>query len=144
MMDECIFCAIVAGRSPASVVYRDESCLAFMDIRPINPGHLLVIPILHATFLTDLQPEVGRAIFGAAHRLAGALRRSGLHAAGINLFLADGEVAGQEVFHIHLHVIPRFSGDGFGLRFAPSYGQHPPRQELDATATRIKMVLKLS
>jgi diadenosine tetraphosphate (Ap4A) HIT family hydrolase len=115
-----------------------------MDIRPINPGHLLVIPILHATFLADLQPDIGRSIFGVAHRLAGAVRRSGLRAEGINLFLADSEVAGQEVFHVHLHVIPRFAGDGFGLRFPASYGQHPVREELDATATRIKTGLEPS
>ena len=108
-MQACVFCEIVAGRSPASVVYRDESCIAFMDICPINAGHLLVIPIEHATYLSDLNPHVGGVLFGVAQRLSAAVRKSGLKVEGINLLVADGEAAGQEVFHVHLHVLPRFS-----------------------------------
>jgi len=74
--------------------------------------------------------------------MAAAIRRSGLTAEGINLFLADGKVAGQTVFHVHLHVLPRFSGDGFGLRFPADYGRLPPRKELDAHATAIKNTLR--
>ena len=136
-MNACVFCDIVAGCAPASVVHRDERCMAFMDIRPIAPGHLLVIPNDHAAFLGDLDPDDGRAMFAVAQRLAAALRRSGLPADGINLHVADGAVAGQEIFHVHVHVIPRFAGDGFGLRFPASYGRHPSRSELDAAAARI-------
>lgn len=141
-MPDCVFCEIVAGREPASVVYRDELCTAFMDIRPVNPGHLLVIPNRHATYLADLPAETGAQLFRVAQRLAAALRRSGLRCEGVNLFLADGEVAGQEVFHVHLHVLPRFRGDGFGLRFPPGYGRRPPRPELDETAGRIRAALE--
>jgi diadenosine tetraphosphate (Ap4A) HIT family hydrolase len=138
----CVFCDIIAGRSPASLVYRDEYCIAVMDICPVNPGHLLVIPVNHATHLADLQPRVGGALFEVAQRLAAAIRASGVKAEGINLLLADGEAAGQEVFHVHLHVLPRFRGDGFGHRFPPQYGQRPPREQLDADATAIRTSLE--
>ncbi len=118
-MEECVFCDIIAGRSEASVVYRDDWCIAVMDICPVNAGHMLVIPTNHATHLADLQSGTGAALFEAAQRLAAAIRRSDMKAEGINLLLADGEAAGQEVFHVHLHVLPRFQGDGFGHRFPP-------------------------
>ncbi|OFW28947.1 MAG: HIT family hydrolase [Acidobacteria bacterium RIFCSPLOWO2_02_FULL_65_29] len=140
-MEACVFCEIIAGRSQASVVYRDDDCIAVMDICPINAGHLLVLPVKHATYLADLDPRVGGALFGAAQRLAAAIRRSGLKAEGINLLLADGEAAGQEVFHVHLHVLPRFRGDGFGHRFPPHYGQQAPREQLDANAGAVKTSL---
>lgn len=134
----CIFCEIVAGRAPASVVYRDDRCVAFMDLNPVTPGHLLVVPLVHATALADLPVADGHAVFEAARRLAGAIRRSGLRAEGINLFLADGEAAGQEVFHVHLHVLPRFSDDGFGLRHPPGYPQRAERSVLDQNAAVIR------
>jgi histidine triad (HIT) family protein len=136
-MQGCIFCDIVAGKATASVVHRDEQCIAFMDVRPVTPGHLLVIPFAHAPYLTDLEPTLGGHLFSVAQRLAAGIRRSGLRADGINFFLADGEAAGQEVFHVHLHVFPRFKGDGFGLRFSPEYGQRVARERLDREATAI-------
>lgn len=141
-MAACVFWEIVSGRSPASVIHRDDVCVAFMDICPVNPGHLLVVPARHATYLCDLDPDVGRALFGVAQTLSQAVRLSGLKAEGINLFLADGEVAGQDVLHVHLHVLPRFTGDGFGHRFPPGYGQQPPRAELDANARAIRHALE--
>ncbi len=77
-------------------------------------------------------------MFKVAMRVAGALRQSGVKCEGINLFLADGEAASQDVFHVHLHVIPRFRGDGFGVRFGPNYGVEPNRKELDVVAERIR------
>ena len=140
-MEHCIFCEILAGRQPVSLVYRDERCAAFLDIRPVNPGHLLVVPIRHAADLAELDEEDGAQLFRVARRLAAALRRSGVRCEGVNLFLADGVVAGQEVFHVHLHVVPRYAGDGFGLRFGPDYGRRPPRPELDEIAGRIREAL---
>ena len=96
-MSDCIFCDIIAGRAPVSIVHRDETCIVFMDIKPVNAGHLLVVPIAHATYLADLDPATGSALFAVAHRLAASVRTSGLRVEGINLFLADGEAAGQEV-----------------------------------------------
>ena len=131
----CVFCDIVAGRGPASVVHSDETVLAFLDIRPLATGHLLVIPRAHAPYLADLDPAVGGHMFGVAQQMAAALRGSGLPCQGVNLFLADGEAAFQEVFHVHLHVIPRNPGDGFRLHARP---RHPSRGELDSVAGRVR------
>ena len=140
-MTTCIFCDILAGEQESSMVYQDETCSAFMDIRPVNAGHLLVVPHGHAPRLVDLEPEAGAHMFVVAQRIAQALRKSGLRCEGVNLFLADGAAAGQEVFHVHLHVIPRFRGDGFGFRFGPQYGQRPLRSQLDSLAARIRDAL---
>lgn len=137
-MSDCIFCQILHGEAPASFVHRDDRCSAFLDIRPVNPGHLLVIPNQHAPHLADLDADSAAHLMRVAHGLGAALRVSGLRCEGVNLFLADGEAAMQEVFHVHLHVLPRFRGDGFGLRFGPGFGHHPPRPELDDAARRIR------
>ena len=135
-MDECVFCEIVAGRVPASVVYEDETALAFMDIQPVNPGHLLIIPRQHASLLADLHEATGAHLFRIAMRMAEALRRSGIRCEGVNLFLADGEAAFQEVFHVHLHVFPRFVGDPFKIE--ADWSARPARAELDAVAATIR------
>jgi diadenosine tetraphosphate (Ap4A) HIT family hydrolase len=137
----CVFCDIVAGRVPASVVYRDERVCAFMDIRPVNPGHLLVIPLVHAAGLTTLESGTGARMFQVGQRLAEAIRRSGVRCEGINFLLADGEAAGQEVFHVHLHVIPRYAGDGFGFRYGPDFGVLPDRAVLEAAAGAVREAL---
>jgi histidine triad (HIT) family protein len=133
----CVFCDIVAGTIPASVVHRDDRCLAFMDIRPITPGHLLVVPLAHVPGLADLDPAIGGHLFAVAQELAAAIRKSELRADGINFFLADGDAAGQEVLHVHLHVFPRFAGDGFGLRLPRDYGELVSRERLDREAAAI-------
>lgn len=140
-MSTCVFCDILAGERPASVVFRDHVCWAFMDIRPVNPGHVLVIPTYHASSLAELDEASGAHMFRIAQRVAEALRHSGLRCEGINLFLADGAVAGQEVPHVHLHVLPRYTGDGFGLRFGQRYGDLPSRAELNAAAEGIRSAL---
>ena len=137
-MPDCIFCQLLAGAAPASFVYRDEVCAAFMDIHPVNPGHLLVVPLAHAADLAALPPETGAQLMRVAQRLAAAVRQSGVRCEGVDLFLADGEAAGQEVFHVHLHVIPRYTGDGFGFRFGPEYDKRPPRAELERIAAAIR------
>jgi diadenosine tetraphosphate (Ap4A) HIT family hydrolase len=112
---KCIFCAIVSGAAPASVVHEDEQLIAFCDLMPINRGHLLIAPKQHATNLAELPEPTGALMFPLAQRLAARIRRSPIPADGINLILADGAAAGQSVFHVHLHVIPRVIKDGFGL-----------------------------
>jgi histidine triad (HIT) family protein len=133
----CVFCDIVGGRSEASVVHEDERTVTFLDIRPVTPGHLLVVPRRHAPDLAELDPEDGAQLFRVGQRAAAALYESSLLCEGVNFFLADGEVAGQEVFHVHLHVIPRFEGDGFGLRLPPDYRVRE-RAELDEAATAVR------
>jgi histidine triad (HIT) family protein len=142
MNDYCVFCEILAGEKPASFLYQDDHCSAFMDIQPVNPGHLLVVPNVHARHLADLDEETGAQLFRVGQRLARALRRSGVRCEGVNLFLADGKAAGQEVFHVHLHVIPRYAGDGFGFHFSPAYYELPKRPELDQLAKQIRSSLK--
>ena len=137
-MSDCIFCDILAGKLPSSIVYRDDTCTALMDIQPVNPGHILVIPNSHATNLAELDAAVGCHLFGVGQRVAAALRGSGVKCEGVNLLLADGEAAGQEVFHVHLHVFPRFKGDGFGYKFPARYADRPERSELEAVAIAIK------
>jgi len=134
---ECIFCAIVAGRAPASIVFEDDTTLAFMDITPATPGHLLVIPKAHYRNLFDAPPAVAAQVMQTGARLAPALRAAS-GCAGMNFYVANEALAGQEVWHLHLHLLPRYPGDGFGLRFPPGYGRRPPRAELEEWATRIK------
>ena len=137
----CVFCDIVAGVAPASFVGRDDLCTMFLAIQPINQGHLLVVPNAHVTNLADLDPAIGAKLFCAAQRAAAALRVSGVPCDGIDLFLADGAAAGQSVFHVHLHVIPRRVSDGFGFTYPPRYHDKPPRHELDGIASMIRAVL---
>jgi histidine triad (HIT) family protein len=139
--EECVFCHILAGTAPSSPVYDDPICFAFMDIQPINAGHTLVIPIKHASYLADLDGDTLAHMAKVGQRIAGALRQCGLPCEGINFFLADGKAAGQDVFHTHLHILPRFEGDGFGFRFPDGYAVLPTRDELEATAARIRDAL---
>ena len=109
----CIFCGIVEDPSQSEVVWNDDVAIAFMDINPVTDGHVLVIPRAHHTALTDLPPETAAHMMRVGQHLARTLRASELKAEGINLFFAEEKVAGQEVFHSHLHVIPRHADDGF-------------------------------
>ena len=137
-----VFADIVAGAAPASVVYRDERVMVFMDLQPINPGHVLITPLQPARFLAELEPQVAAHLFVVAQRVAQAIRNSGLSGSGINMFLADGASAGQEVPHVHLHVFPRLGDDGFGFTFPERYFTVlPERQELDEAARMIAAAL---
>ena len=142
-MSTCVFCDILAGKPPSSIIFKDDLCCAFMDIQPVNPGHVLVVPAGHASCLAELDEESGAHMFRVAQRIAKAIRNSGVKCEGINLFLADGEAAGQDVFHVHLHVFPRYAGDGFGFRFGPEYGNRPGRAELDGIAGKIRRALSV-
>ncbi|KAA1429182.1 HIT family protein [Nocardioides antri] len=131
----CIFCAIAARQAEASVVYEDDTAVAFMDLNPVTPGHLLVVPRKHAVGLEDLDEATSAHVWSVGHQMARALRRSGLRCDGINVFLADGEVAFQEVFHFHLHVFPRYAGDGFSV---DAEWKERDRALLDADAGAIR------
>jgi histidine triad (HIT) family protein len=131
---ECLFCRLAARDGEVSVVHEDARTLTMMDIQPVQPGHMLVVPKAHATYLSALDPEDGAQMFRVAQAAAESLRASGLRCEGVNFFLADGEAAGQDVWHVHLHVFPRFAGDGFGLRFPPDYAIRPRAQLEEAEA----------
>lgn len=141
-METCVFCELVAGKRPISVIGETEDVLAFMDIRPVNPGHALVIPKRHAAYLAELDPTLAGHMLAVGMRVAAALRTCGVHCEGVNLFLADGEAAGQEIFHAHLHVFPRFVGDGFGLKLSPNYFVLPSRADLDDIAEGIRNAMR--
>jgi histidine triad (HIT) family protein len=132
----CVFCAIIAERAEASFVHRDEVVVAFMDINPVTPGHILVVPREHLPALNDVPRSVGARMFTVAQQLAAALRASDLRSDGINLFYADGKAALQEVFHAHLHVFPRYPDDGFTIH--ANWGTKPSREDLDAIAENIR------
>ncbi|MGQ0796873.1 MAG: HIT family protein [Methanobacteriota archaeon] len=144
MSTDCIFCKIVRRELPASVVREDRATFSFMDIRPMNPGHVLVVPKAHAAYLEELPAGGAGPIFEAAREIAAALRRSGIRCEAVSMYLANGREAGQEVFHVHLHMFPRFAGDGFGLRATPGYGRVERREELDGNAAKIRAALTAS
>jgi histidine triad (HIT) family protein len=131
----CIFCAIVKREAEASVVFEDETVVAFMDLNPVTPGHLLVVPREHAVGLEDIDEATSAHVWSVGHAMSRALRRSRLRSEGINVFLCDGEVAFQTVFHFHLHVIPRYTGDGWTIIPEPTERE---RSLLDSDAQTIK------
>jgi len=133
--DDCRLCQLIDGRLASTSPYEDESVYTLMDYQPVNPGHVLVVPRVHVALLDDLDEEVGAAMFRVGHRMSRALRRSGLRCEGVNLFLADGESAFQEVPHVHLHVFPRFVGDPF--RIDADWRIRPP-EELEQSADRLR------
>jgi histidine triad (HIT) family protein len=137
LSDECTFCQILKGEAPASFTYQDDNIVAFMDIQPITHGHMLVVPRQHSVLMSEVDETVAMRAFRIARELAALVRRT-LGARGVNLFVADGEVAFQDVPHFHVHVIPRYPKDGFGLTFPRAYGQPPSRAELDTIASAIR------
>ena len=136
--DDCTFCAIVRGDSPATFVHQDEVIVAFMDTRPVQPGHLLVVPRAHATLVPELDDRVLARLWSVATDLNRALRASSLRVEAVSVYVADGGAAGQEVAHVHIHLIPRRDHDGFGFRFPPGYGTEPSRAQLEAIAAQIR------
>ncbi len=129
---DCIFCKIVAGELPATVVDEDERTIAFMDINPATRGHALVVPRRHAPDLLSIDPDELAAVAGAAQRLASrAMTR--LKADGVNVINSCGAAAWQTVFHFHLHVIPRYQGDPMRLPWLPTPGD--PAEIAAAAAT---------
>lgn len=109
----CPFCQIALGQRSAHLLYENDEVLAFLDAFPMAPGHTLVIPRLHVERLSQLSEEQAGQILAAAVRVGRALEAV-LNASGFTLGLNDGRVAGQGVPHLHLHLVPRFSGDGGG------------------------------
>jgi histidine triad (HIT) family protein len=140
-VSSCVFCAIVAGEVPASFVYRDDLISSFLDIRPVTPGHTLLVPNAHAELIGEVPADVRGRLFRVGVEVTGAIRRSGLRADGIDFFLADGESAGQEVPHAHLHLLPRFHGDGFSIDAEAWRKPPPPREELDRHASAIRELI---
>lgn len=139
-MSKCIFCEIAAGRIPASIVYEDNMTIAFMDIQPANPGHVLVIPRRHFETLSDMDETNGMHLFQIVMRIEQALHNvDGLHCEGTNILQNNNAVAGQEVPHVHFHIIPRIAGDGVKIKLTA--GTTPDRETLNALADAIELAM---
>jgi len=136
----CVFCAIVAGQAEASMVYQDAIVAVWMDLNPVTLGHVLVVPREHAAGLEDLDAATSAHVWLVGRDMARALRRSSLGCEGVNILVCDGEVAFQTVFHFHLHVIPRYPGDGLGEPFKAE-PQERERSLRDSDAQAIKAAL---
>jgi histidine triad (HIT) family protein len=134
-MKSCRFCSIVQCAATASVVLSTEGEIAFLDVSPVNPGHTLVVPRRHVTTYTELTADETSSLALAVQRVATALKARLAGCVGITLSLADGEGAGQEVPHVHFHVIPRYKADDFGWR---RFGQRTDRDELNLLANRVR------
>ena len=120
-MPDCIFCAIIAGELPATVIASEERAIAFMDINPATRGHALVVPRAHSRDIHEIAPEDLAATAALAGRVAG-LARDRLGADGVNLINSSGSAAWQTVFHFHIHVIPRYADDPLRLPWIPAPG----------------------
>ena len=110
-MNDCLFCKIIEEDIPSAKVYEDDKTFAFLDINPVNPGHTLVVPKKHSHNLFDIEEVELCAVMKTVKKLAGAIKRA-LSADGINIEMSNEPAAGQEVFHTHIHIIPRFARDG--------------------------------
>lgn len=133
----CIFCAIIRGQAPAVKVFEDEKMLVIMDKKPITNGHVLIIPKRHSEYLTEMNDDTLGEMFKMAKKVGIALKGSKLGCKGLNYFLSDGAEAGQDIFHVHLHVIPRYRKDGFYMHMPRNYEDETSTKELEKTASKI-------
>jgi histidine triad (HIT) family protein len=137
----CTFCNLIAGAAEVSVCYEDADALAFMDIQPVNAGHVLVVPRQHHESVLDVPQELGVHLFRVTMRLVAAVKRvSGCE--GINIVVNSGAVAGQDEMHYHVHIIPRQKNDGFDIPLPFGGSEMPDRTVLDMHAARIIAALR--
>ena len=136
-MDECIFCKIVRGEAPASIVYEDDVTLAFMDLGHVNPGHTIVAVKPHIANIYSLDDALAAAVFGTATRLAQALKKA-MRPAGMTLLQANETAGWQTVNHFHIHVLPRHPNDGATLTWP---AKRPPREALEGYAAQVRATL---
>ncbi len=135
---DCVFCKIIAGAIPSHLVYEDDAVRAFLDIGPLSPGHLLLVPIEHYRTMEETPEQTAASLGAALPRLVSAVRQA-TGAAGVNVLQNNGRCAGQEVEHVHVHIIPRSSGDGLGYRWHPKSYQPG---EAETIRDRIKQFLQ--
>jgi histidine triad (HIT) family protein len=130
---DCPFCAVVAGSAPAWRVHQDAATVAFLDRGQATPGHTLVVPRRHAPDLWSLSADEAADVMRSVHAVA-LLLRDRLGPAGLNVTQSNGRAAWQEVFHYHVHLVPRYGEDGLQPPWRPT---HPPAAELDAVLARV-------
>ncbi|PIR84235.1 HIT family protein, partial [Candidatus Kaiserbacteria bacterium CG10_big_fil_rev_8_21_14_0_10_51_14] len=132
----CIFCKIVRGELPSYKLYEDEKTIAFLDIRPVNAGHTLVVPKTHSSNIFDISSDDWAAVAETVRKMAIAIEK-GVDADGVNIAMNNREHAGQVVHHPHVHIIPRFRGDGLKLMPQRNYNEN----EAETTAEKIRSAL---
>lgn len=133
----CIFCKIIKGEISSEKIYEDENVFAFLDINPVNIGHTLLIPKKHSQNIFDTETTTLEKITPALKKLSLSIKNA-VKADGINIISNNGGAAGQLVFHLHLHIIPRFTNDGF----KHWHGKNYSKEEMTETAEKIKSNLK--
>ncbi|MFW6331625.1 MAG: HIT family protein [Gemmatimonadota bacterium] len=143
MNEHCVFCRIIAGEETVSVVREDERAIAFMDIQPASPGHVLVVSRAHHADLFDLPEDLAAHCLQLAKELGPGIRDA-TGAAAINVFSANGKAGGQDVLHFHLHLIPVREGETFDLQLPKAGAAVPSRSELDVMAARIGRAVQRS
>ncbi len=137
----CIFCDLIRGAAEVSICYEDSTAIAFMDIQPVNAGHVLVVPREHYEVLQDIPKAVGVHLYTVATKLIPVVQTAS-GASDMNIVVNSGQAAGQNVMHYHIHLIPRREGDGFDVPLPFPGSAMPNRQQLDAMAARIGSMLR--
>jgi histidine triad (HIT) family protein len=136
-MSDCIFCKIVNGEVPSAKVFENEHVFAFLDLSQVTKGHTLVIPKVHKENIFELTPEIASKVFEVVPQIANSIKKQ-FQPEGLNLLNNNGALAGQSVFHYHMHIIPRYGkGDGFGAVWKSHEDQYTP-EKLQEIATTIK------
>lgn len=143
MNEHCVFCRIIAGEETVSIVYEDNRTVAFMDIQPASPGHVLVVSREHHADLFAIPHELASHCLEVAKQLAPGIRTA-TGAAALNLFSANGKAGGQDVEHFHLHLIPVREGEDFDLQLPKEGAPVPSRSQLDVMAARIGRAVQKS
>jgi len=134
-MEDCLFCKIVAGEIPSHKIYEDKNSFVFLDIHPQSLGHAMVIPKIHAVDITELPQDKVGPLFETVQKMAKYIPET-LGAAGLTVGINQGTVSGQVVPHLHVHLMPRFEGDGGGS--VHSAVNNPPTEDVAKTADRLK------
>ena len=138
MSESCIFCRIIRGEIPSYKIYEDERTIAFLDINPSAPGHTLIVPKAHVTRVEDLSEEDAQALFNTLHRLVGGIQDA-MEAPSSTIGINNGQESGQEVPHVHIHVIPRTRGDqGRIIQGLVQALNRPSAEEMLRIAERIR------
>jgi histidine triad (HIT) family protein len=137
----CIFCDLVRGAAEVSMCYEDSTAIAFMDIQPVNPGHVLVVPREHYEAIQDVPRDIGAHLYDVAMKLIPIVQEA-THSHDMNIIVNSGAAAGQNVMHYHIHIIPRREGDGFDVQLPFEGSEMPHREQLDAMAARIGSMLR--
>jgi len=137
MSEGCVFCKIVRKAVPASIIYEDDAVLAFLDIRPLSKGHTLIIPKAHYETIFDIPEELLAKVHKVAKHVAAAVKKS-TKADGISIIQQNGRAANQDIFHLHVHVIPQVEGQRL-----PQFSRtvNSSREQLDQVAAQIKKEL---